>query len=697
MFTRIHLSPFLKGMAAVCLAIAILAGCSKKTVVDDTPTGSTMVVTVSPSTVQTNSTAVVEATVMTGSTPLPNRIVNFTVSPSNTGFFTPTSDTTDANGIAATIFTATVSGSANVSASVQGTSVTGVRAVTVTDAPQSGSGNITISVSPSLLLANGIDTSLVTVTVRDAQAQLAPNGTTVKLTAGEKFVDLDGNGYWTPNVDSLVFDANPNGQWDAIGLIPSTAVVAGGAGVATANFVSGSSALTVYVKATVDDNGITGNGEVQLQLSPDVTVNSIYLSSDSMQLSVKGTGGIETSFIRATCYDAQGNRVSENIAVNFIITDGPGGGEHLENVGYGPFASVTNTQGVASVALHSGTVSGTVRVRAYADTVLSNASQILISAGPPAYIVVGSAQCNVPFWDNVAEEVGIVAVVSDIYLNPVNDSTVVYFSTDEGTMKSHEARTQNDEGIASTVWFSGNNVPTADGVVLIMAETAGGTVADTSFFYNSHSATTIFATGMPASIVGDGVSKFTVTVTGLELNGNVVVGGTQMRGDATILDVTAENLQDGCNTSSMRSEITSKTLTTDASLTGANDNGIGAVDQITYWSPGGGSNSYSIQITTGVANKSVSEWDAPEDALLGEIIDITVTVRDRFGNPLGDHTLVLTATAGTVANGTQETDAYGEATGFRWTAPGAATSVSLTITDTDPRGGITFTQGVVVQ
>lgn len=697
MFIPKQPNSFPKRMTAFCLAVSILAGCTGKTVVNDTSSGGSLVVTVSPSTVQTNSTAVVEAIVMTGSTPQSNRIVNFAVSPANAGYFTPPSDTTDANGAAATIFTASVSGLANVSASVQGTSITGVRAVTVSNASQTGSGNVTILVSPSLLLANGSDTSLVTITVRDALAQAAPNGTVVKLTAGEKFADLDGNGYWTPNIDSLIFDANPNGQWDAIGSIPSTATISGGAGVATANFVSGSSAITVYLRATVDDNGVTGYGEVPLQLSSDAIVNSIYLSSDSMQLSVKSTGGIETSFIRATCYDAQGNRIPENILVNFIITDGPGGGEHLGNAGYGPVTAITNTQGVASAAIHSGTVSGTVRIRAYADTVLSNASLVLISAGPPAYIVIGAASCNFPFWDNVAMEVDIVAVVSDIYLNPVNDSTVVYFSTDEGSMKSHESRTQNNEGIVSTIWISGNNVSTADGVVMIMAETAGGTVADTSFFYNTHTATNISATGMPASIAADGVSQFSVTVTGLDLNGNFVISGTEIRATSNILTVAGGALEDGCNTSNILSEITSATLTTDASLTGSNDDGIGAFDQITYWSPGGGSISYNIQVTTGTANKSISDWDAPESAFPGEIIDIAVSIRDRFGNPLGDHTLVLTATGGTVSNDTLDTDGFGEASGFRWTAPGAAANVTLTITDTDPRGGITFTQGVVVQ
>ncbi len=697
MFTRIHLNPFVKGLVAVCLAVMIIAGCSNKNVVNDTPVGTSVSVTVSPSTVQTNNTAVVEATVATGSTPLPNRIVNFTVSPISAGYFTPTSDTTDANGIAATIFTATQSGSVNVSANVQGSSTTGVRAVTITDAPQTGSGNVAISVSPSLLLANGSDTSLVTITVRDPQAQPAPNGTTIKLTAGEKFGDIDGNGYWSPNVDSLIFDANPNGQWDAIGLIPSTAVVAGGAGAATVNYVSGNSALTVFIKATVDDNGITGNGEVQLQLSPDATVNMIYLNSDSIQLSVKTTGGIETGFVHATCYDSKGNRVPENIAVNFIITDGPGGGEHLENVGYGPYAAVTNTQGVASVTLHSGTVSGTVRIRAYADTVLSNASQVLISAGPPAYIVVGAEDCNVPFWDNVAEPVDVVAIVSDIYLNPVNDSTVVYFSTDEGTMKSHQSRTANDEGIAATIWFSGNNVSTADGLVQIRAETAGGTVADTSYFLNTHVPDTVWAVGVPASMPADDRTEVIVTVFGLDLNRNFVFEPTSISADSRILSVSGGILTDGCNSSSLRTEIISNTLEIDESLTGANDNGIGAVDQVTYWSPSGAGNTYNVNLLTGTAYRPLCQLQAQPNAFPSEVVGIYCVIRDHSSNPLGDHTLIMTATAGTVLNGTQETNGFGEANGFIWIAPAAAGTATITVQDTDPRGGFTLTAGVIIQ
>ncbi len=697
MFKFYQEKSMVKSVLTLSLAVMLIAGCSSKNIVDDTPAGSTLSLIVSPATIETNTTAIVTATVTSSGTPLANRVVNFTVSPSTSGYFTPTADTTDASGVAAVVFNATTSGSINISATVENTSISNVSAATITDAPQQGSGNVTISVTPSLLLANGADTSIVTITVRDALGQPVADGINIWITAGEKFEDKDSNGYWTSNVDSLIFDANANGQWDALGLIPATAVTAGGAGSATVNYVSGNVALTVYLVATVNDAGIKGNAEVQLQVTPDATVASIYLVSDSMQLSVKTTGGIESGILRATCYDINGNRVPEGIPVSFIIVNGPGGGEHLGNVGYGPLNAVTNSQGEAQASIHSGTVSGTINIRASSDTILSNATQVLISAGPPAYIVIGAEVCNVPFWTKVGDENKILAIVSDIYLNPVNDSTVVYFSTDEGTMKSHEKRTRDHEGIATTLWFAGNNVPTADGIVEIYAETAGGTVADTSFFINSHVPVNIFSLNMPASMPADNISKVYVNVIGLDLNGNFVIAGTKLNGRAGILGVGSGLLENGCTSSEVEILIVSTTLSKDYSLTGGNDDGIGAIDVVTFSSPGGGSVSYNVTITTDVAYLQNCELTAQATAFPGEIVNISVLIKDRFNNPLGDHTLIMTATAGTVANGTQETNAYGEASGFLWTAPGAPEKVTITIQDIDPRGGFTFTQGVDVQ
>ncbi len=684
-------------MALISLVVLAIVGCSSKSVMDEIPEGTTVSVTSSPDSLDTGSTSVIEATVENDGAGLSNQVVTFSVEPTNSGYFTPAVDTTDADGVAATVFTATTSGTAAIAATVSGTSVVGTVGVTVTQSQQAGSGNVEISVSPSLLLANGSDTSVVTITVRDDLGQPAPDSTLVRVTAGEKFVDVDENGYWSEGIDSVVFDANANGQWDAVGLIPSTAFTSGGTGEAQVNYIAGNDALTIYIKVTVDDNGIQGSAEQSVQLSPDASINSIYLASDSINLVVKQTGGIESALLYSTGYDINGNPVPEGLTINFIITDGPGGGEHLGTVGYGPYTAVTNSQGIATASIHSGTVSGTIRIRAYADTVLSNATQVMVSAGPPAQIVVGSEYCNIDYWDDVCDEVKICAVVSDIYLNPVNDSTVVYFTTDEGTMKSHEERTKDMEGMACTKWIAGTNVPTADGRVLIIAETAGGTVIDTGMFYNSHIPDTLIVVGVPASMPADGITKVVVFVSGFDLNGNPVIGGTTFEADAIYLSVQGGSLEDGCYSASARVKITSTTLQTDNSLTGSNDDGIGGYDVVYYWSGSAAVSAFDVMLTTGNAYRGNCTVNGSSSAAPGETVYYSATIKDRFGNPLGDHTLNMVASGGVVVGATQETDGYGEANGFIWTAPATAGDYTITVNDTDPRGGIVLTTTVSVE
>jgi hypothetical protein len=551
----------------------------------------------------------------------------------------------------------------------------------------SGSGNVDVTASRSLLLANGHDTSEVTVVVRDELGQPAPDGTLIKLTAGERFIDRDGNGYWSENIDSLMADANGNEIWDSYGLIPSTVTISGGAGQAVVDYISGDEAYTIYIKVTVDDNGITGDAELSLQITPNTVLYSIYLASDSVTLSVAQTGGSETSTLRATGYDTHGNPVPEGLAIVFAILDGPGGGEQVDTVGYGPDTAYTNNQGIATTTISSGTVSGTVRIRAYWGTVLSNATQVLIAAGPPEHIVIGASECNVPYWDNVADSVDIVAVVSDVYLNPVNDSTVVYFSCDEGTMMATQRRTDGGKGIATSAWFAGNNVATADGLVWIYAETSGGTVLDSAVFLNTHFADTLVITGWQSSLLADGESNFSIWIEAFDLNGNFVVGGTTFEAEANYLTVAGGAFQNGCFSASDRVKVTSTTLDFDGSLTGANDNGIGAIDYVTYWAEGGAATTRACTLLTGTAYSGNSQINGASTAIPGEQVRLSVKVADRWANPLGDHTLNMTASGGVVTGGTQETDAYGEAFGFIWTAPALDGDYNITVTDTDPRGG----------
>ena len=688
------------GLGLLMLTAAlVLSGCSSKSVKDDVSGEDvSFVVTVSPPIIAWNESIVIEAVLTNGTDPVVGQMISFSVEPDNAGYFTPQEVATDDAGVAAAVYNPYSTGSQMIVVST----VFGDGAynksvgIEVTESYESAEGNVEISLGKSLLLADGADSTPVLITVRDAVGQRVPDSTLLICIVGEKFVDNDSNGFWSNGIDWLAYDANGNYTWDAIGTVPTYAVTGNDNGTAQITYQAGNDAGTAYLKVTVADASIGGSGEVAIQLKADADVNSIYLSSDSINLCVKQTGGIESTQLRATGYDVNGNAVPEGIPITFIITDGPGGGEHLNAGGYGPYTGFTNSQGVASIALHSGTVSGTIRIRAYADTVLSNATQVMVSAGPPAYIVVAAEECNVSYWDDVAAFNLVVAIVSDVYLNPVNDSTVVYFWTDEGTMKSHEERTEELEGIAYTKWFAGNNVPTANGRVWIYAETAGGTVVDSSMFYNSHWPDTLICTGVPASILADGKSKYYVWVDGLDLNDNPVEGGTSFEADALLLSVSGGMLQNGCYAASDRVEISSKLLELDASLTGGNDDGIGAYDWVTYWHPAGAVSTFQVALTTVNAYAGSSTLQKQGSPGAGETAYFTATIKDRFGNPLGDHTLTISPPSGAAVPSSVNTNAYGEAI-FSWVVPVVSGDYTIIVQDTDPRGGIVLSVTITVE
>ena len=90
----------------------------------------------------------------------------------------------------------------------------------------------------------------------------------------------------------------------------------------------------------------------------------------------------------------------------------------------------------------------------------------------------------------------------------------------------------------------------------------------------------------------------------------------------------------------------------------------------------------------------------PQTVNYGTSAPFSVTIKDRWGNPLGDHTLVASVTGGgSITSGTQETNMYGEASGFLFNAPTDTTIVSvvLRVQDLDPRGNITLTQNISLQ
>ncbi|MCP4568564.1 MAG: hypothetical protein GY841_13385 [FCB group bacterium] len=695
------------------IAIMALTGCEgAKDPVTTTGSGDVNIQfgqpTASPSTLATSATTIVEVVVSDGNgAVIEGTVVTFSVTPNGSGSFSPASATTDADGIASTVFTPLQPGTLSIFAYV-GSTYSSFVTVEVTGTGTATSGNLTMSITPSLLTADGSSEAIVVVKVADEDGTPAPDSTVVKLTAGERFEDLDGNGYFTINVDSLLFDFNANESWDPLGIIPAVAYTE--AGSVAVDYMAGVDATTAYIKATVTGSGdFNGSLETSIQLTPDASIFQIELSADEAGIQVRHTGGIESTVAEAICYDVNGNTVPEGLEVIFVITNGPDGGENIAGMGYGPVVAYTNANGVAAVPIWSGTVSGTIRLRASASTVLSNATFITVYAGPPYNIAVGAQYCNLPAWELINEENIVTAVVSDLYSNPVQDSVTVYFNVDEGVIGAY-GMTTDSSGVATVVFRTG--APWDDGDVWIWAETSGGTVACSSMFINSGPPASVTASVPAFTLLADGKQKYAFWVQVLDVNDNFVADQTLVKSKTIFGSATSGATSDGCHASVYEVEYNAPTLEQDFSysgLPGATDDGIGATDYITVRS-GFVSTTVTVTLTTSFAHSDKSSVKVggtiPYNATG---IPASCVIKDRYSNPLADHNLTATITAGTVTSATAMTNTFGEAFGFTFNAPATPppdvdgnipdTKAILTITDSDPRGtglvltaSITFTE-----
>jgi len=690
----------------VIIMVSLIGGCESKS---DEPTSSVAInVTATPSSTTVDGTSVIEAVITNEGDPIANRTIVFSVSPSNLGTLSQAVDTSGVDGSVITTFTATAEGTAVISAFYSNTVVDSV-SIVIGDggSEETGDGNLTGTTTPTSILANGVDTSVISVTVQDETGAYAPESTVVIFTAGESFDDINGDGLFTNGVDSVLYDVNGNGTWDASGIIPSIGYTTGATGVVTVDFISGTTASTVYIRATCLTAGFEGYTEVTVYTTPDAHINSIVMGTESTHLAVKNTGGMETSMLYATGYDYNGNAVPEGLPIVFIITDGPDPdvdhGEHLANLEganrRGPYTATTNSMGVASCPISSGLVSGTIRVRSsYEDSVFSVATQILVHAGPPANITVVAKECNIQAWGLVGEENQITAYVYDIYNNPCPDSTAVYFTASEGIILAHLEPTETEEGIASAMWRSYENGATDSGEVFIIAETNGGTLIDTGSFLNTWFPTTMVYDVFPASIPADNKTETPMAVSAYDVNGHYITDLTQAKLKGDFISFVDRFNFDGCYGSTITTYMKAGILDMDYSMTGGDDNGIGKVSNVAAYYPGWAGVYQNVNITTGSAYSKSSSLSISTSAGVGDVLPITVTITDRAGNPLGDHTISVTATGGTITDGTQSTNAYGEATGFTWTADGGIGDFTISANDLDPTyGGITISAEVTVE
>jgi len=655
------------------LLFGLVLGCTKE---EQNPTqGSTSpntivtALTATPDSVAVGNTSIISATVITNGQIDSGEVVSFSAS---SGSFSQRADTSDANGLVSTIYTGITSGNVYISAATSDSiSIISIRVYS----PSTGEGALSIQVDPTVLPANGDTTSQVTVTVNGSNGNPVPNGTIVRLAAGEKFNDVDGDGYYNKNIDQLVYDSNNDGVWNPIGDIPMTATTT--SGVATATYTAGYRAGMVYVKATTGspDDPVSDDATILLIPTSVDTVYSIALEPASPTVQVRGTGGIEFVQMTATCYDDNGNRVIEGWPITFYILNGPGGGENINGI-TDSVTVTTNSSGIAQVTVNSGTVSGTINLIARYGNVISNSTRITVCAGPPAFISMGVDPLNIRGFDVVGVEAEVGAVVVDIYSNYVPNGTAVYFSTSEGMITPSDV---TDEGRVEATYVSAPVQQSDSGKVWIYAETAGGTVKDSCFLYVTAQPAYTFITIWPSVIAADPNQDARIQVRVYDVNMNPVVEGFEVWLSAThgaLSPEEGETEGSGTMTNIFESKYTSASLDEDYSYT-IPDNGIGAIDVLGAVAATGIADFKNITMTTGNSYYENCGISSLSTVYYGKPGVFFVGIKDRVGNPLGGHRIdvrIDTIAATLTSPSTAFTDKYGQAP-FTFTAK-ADTSIT---------------------
>ena len=577
------------------------------------------------------------------------------------GYITPT-DTTVSGRAYATLFSANTSTTARVCAKANDITGGGVD-----------------SACTYVVFSAGPPDSIYAYVKKEPDTTRLP-GITVKVGSTERIkvfavvYDRTGNPVAPGTVVHLSIDSV------AYGSLNDTVLTTNSAGICSTYFNPGTKTGIAWVRISTD-NGKSASVYIRLIAEQ---AQSLELSVNPSAIFVRGAGEFDYSVISAYIVDRFGNPVRDSTKVYFALVNYPGTlpGErptleptHPSN----PLMSDTilTLNGRANVTLRSGSVSGTVIVAAYVDTISSRAPRITIRSGLPARISLSYSDCNVPGLTQDGLVDSITAMVMDSRGNPVSSGTAVYFSTNSGLVIGSD--TTDTNGFAHTIWYSSDPRPSG-GKVYIRAETRGeGTtvVVDSVWFYSSGRVNSLVSSASPASVFADGTSQSIITVKAYDANGNPVVDMTSITLSATLGSITSPILTGGeCDTSKAIATFTSPNPLTYDNIPTDPDLGDSAV--ITIRS-GAVTTSQTIYLKTGPPNIERTSIIAPSSVPYNASAAITVRVVDSWNNPLANVQVTLSASSGSVSGSPRQTNRSGYAS-FIYTAPGSGTMDIVTAT-----------------
>jgi len=259
----------------------------------------------------------------------------------------------------------------------------------------------------------------------------------------------------------------------------SVSVTTNGRGVAAANYSSvaaDGSLCSGAVTITASTVGASTSSVVVNVASP--TANAVtFISAIPAQIFVAGSAASEQSVAKFKVSSTAGTPLS-GVTVTFSLQVNPGG---VGLNSYGSTADVvvtSDSSGIASVVVFSGTIPGPLRVRAAltaTPTVFNESQNLSVSSGPPSqrFMSLSVQTSNIEGWVYDGTPTVLTVRLADRQGNPVQDGTVVNFTAEGGQVASSCATAQTNGISLCSVNFISQNPRPNDGRVSVLAFTNG--------------------------------------------------------------------------------------------------------------------------------------------------------------------------------------------------------------------------------
>lgn len=399
-------------------------------------------------------TFVARATVLDAiGAPVPQRLVNFSITGATLATVNPTSAVTNDLGVAeVAVAPASVSavGATTLVASavVAGATVTGqvdfavsaanvsLSAIAVGNAALPSGGNTSLGV---VAMRGGVPLTGVPVNVTFAASCGRINGT-----AGSFSVTTDGAGAAQSVYSAVAADGSL-----CSGSVTVTASTAGASTV--------TSTLTVAAP----------------------TANAVsFVSATPAQIFIAGSGASEQSIVRFRVQSSAGTPLA-NVPVSISIPNNTGGVGLNASGATGSVAATTDAAGEVTVSVFSGTVPGPLRVRAEllasSPLVFAESQNLTVASGPPSqrFMSLSVSTFNIEGRDRDGTGTTLTARIADRQGNAVEDGTVINFTAEGGQVARSCATTRVNNISSCSVDFVSQNPRPVDGRASVLAFTNG--------------------------------------------------------------------------------------------------------------------------------------------------------------------------------------------------------------------------------